>query len=196
MCLCHFFAAACLGGFWHKVTDQCADWTPGVPAGASRIPPVSLPAAGRSSGWGQGTRLSCLIRRRLFAAARMPRQNRPFTGHRQKRRPPRCGRTGAVRKLREKSTNPAFLFYSLPPDFATVSCAETALGRGMFLPASIFARAAGREGAYLRLSAGTGDFLLLNRGGCATINTIAGAGAERLRASCGGKTSCGSQPCR
>ena len=49
-------------------------------------------------------------------------------GHRQKRRPPRCGRTGAVRKLREKSTNPAFLFYSLPPDFATVSCAETAFG--------------------------------------------------------------------
>ena len=33
LCLCHFCAAACLGGFWHKVTDQCADWTPGVPAG-------------------------------------------------------------------------------------------------------------------------------------------------------------------
>ena len=39
LCLCHFCAAACLGGFWHKVTDQCADWAPGVPAGASRIPP-------------------------------------------------------------------------------------------------------------------------------------------------------------
>ena len=26
LCLCHFCAAACLGGFWHKVTDQCADW--------------------------------------------------------------------------------------------------------------------------------------------------------------------------
>ena len=150
----------------------------------------------RRSGRGQGNRLLRPIRRRLFAAARTPRQNRPFTGAPAKRRPPRCGRTGAVRKLRETSTNPAFLSYSLPPDFATVSCAETALGRGMFLPASIFARAAGREGAYLRLSAGTGDFLLLNRGGCATINTIAGAGAERLRASCGGKTSCGSQPCR
>ena len=46
------------------------------------------------------------------------------------------------------------------------------------LPAGIFARAAGREGAYPRLSAGTGDFLLLNRGGCATINTIAGAGPK------------------
>ena len=54
----------------------------------------------------------------------------------------------------------------------------------------------GRGSPPPRLSAGTGDFLLLNRGGCATINTIAGAGAERLRASCGGKTSCGSQPCR
>ena len=195
--MCHFFAAACLGGFWHKVTDQCADWPPGVPAGGgSRIPPVSLPAAGRSSGRGRGPACrapsagACLRRRGCQDKTGRSR------GHRQKRRPPRCGRTGAVRKLREKSTNPAFLFYSLPPDFATVSCAETALGRGMFLPASIFARAAGREGAYLRLSAGTGDFLLLNRGGCATINTIAGAGAERLRASCGGKTSCGSQPCR
>ena len=80
LCLCHFCAAACLGGFWHKVTDQCADWTPGVPAGGSRIPPVSLPAAGRSSGRGQGNRLSRPIRRRLFAAERTPRQNRPFTG--------------------------------------------------------------------------------------------------------------------
>ena len=80
MCLYHFCAAACLGGFWHKVTDQCADWAPGVPAGASRIPPVSLPAGGRSSGRGQGNRLLRPIRRRLFAAARTPRQNRPFTG--------------------------------------------------------------------------------------------------------------------
>ena len=62
LCLYHFCAAACLGGFWHKVTDQCADWTPGVPAG------------------GQGNRLPRPIRRRLFAAARTPRQNRPFTG--------------------------------------------------------------------------------------------------------------------
>lgn len=197
MCLYHFCAAACLGGFWHKVTDQCADCPP--PAfrqGPAASPPVSLPAGGRSSGRGRGTACcapsagTCL--RRRGCQGKTGRSQ----GHRQKRRPPRCGRTGAVRKLREKSTNPAFLFYSLPPDFATVSCAETALGRGIFLSAGIFAWAAGREGAYLRLSAGTGDFLLLNRGGCATINTIAGAGAERLRASCGGKTSCGSQPCR
>ena len=196
MCLYHFCAAACLGGFWHKVTDQCADWTPGVPAGASRIPPC------------KSTSCRALLRLGAGDPPVVPHPPAPVCGGADaktkpavhgapaKRRPPRCGRTGAVRKLREKSTNPAFLFYSLPPDFATVSCAETALGRGMFLPASIFARAAGREGAYLRLSAGTGDFLLLNRGGCATINTIAGAGAERLRASCGGKTSCGSQPCR
>ena len=128
LCLCHFCAAACLGGFWHKVTDQCADWTPGVPAGG-RGTACCAPSAG-----------ACLRRR-----GRQDKTGRS-RGHRQKRRPPRCGRTGAVRKLREKSTNPAFLFYSLPPDFATVSCAETALGRGMFLPAGIFARAAGREG--------------------------------------------------
>lgn len=53
---------------------------PAFRQGGSRIPPVSLPAGGRSSGRGQGTRLLRPIRRRLFAAARTPRQNRPFTG--------------------------------------------------------------------------------------------------------------------
>ena len=41
LCLYHFCAAACLGGFWHKVTDQCADWTPGVPAGGAGEPPAA-----------------------------------------------------------------------------------------------------------------------------------------------------------
>ena len=52
LCLCHFCAAACLGGFWHKVTDQCADWTPGVPAGG-RETACCAPSAG-----------ACLRRRR------------------------------------------------------------------------------------------------------------------------------------
>ncbi len=147
LCLYHFCAAACLGGFWHKVTDQYADWPPGVPAGASRIPPCKSP------GW------RALLRQGAGDPPAAPHPPAPVCGGAdaktkpavhggtgKKRRPPRCGRTGAVRKLREKSTNPAFLFYSLPPDFATVSCAETALGRGMFLPAGIFAWAAGREG--------------------------------------------------
>ena len=165
LCLYHFGAAACLGGFWHKVTDQCADW-PRCSGRGQPHPPC------KSTGW------RALLRPGAGDPPAVPHPPAPVCGGAdakakpavnggtgKKRRPPRCGRTGAVRKLREKSTNPAFLFYSLPPDFATVSCAETALGRGMFLPAGIFARAAGREGAYPRLSAGTGIFCCLTGAG-------------------------------
>ena len=44
MCLCHFCAAACLGGFWHKVTDQCADWTPRRSGRGQPHPPCKSPS--------------------------------------------------------------------------------------------------------------------------------------------------------
>ena len=45
LCLYHFCAAACLGGFWHKVTDQCADCPPAFRPGAGDPPAAPHPPA-------------------------------------------------------------------------------------------------------------------------------------------------------